>query len=418
MIMAFAGNRIRLTPRSIFFLDSPLYHTSSPMVQRKAAAIIPAAGSGTRMNASLPKQYLELGGKPILIHSVEAFHRHPDIDQVIVVVPGDRIRSTQELLRSWQLEGKTTVIAGGLRRQDSVKAGIDELDVQTTIVLVHDGARPLVTQELISDCLTQAENHGAAIAAIPVKDTLKKAGQNALISATVDRDGLWQAQTPQAVAPGILREAYDKAGQLDFTDEASLLEHAGYPVKLVSGAEANIKITRPEDLTLAQTLLMHVNANQIKIGHGFDAHRFADGRELILGGITIDHPRGLAGHSDADVVTHALCDAILGALGKGDIGNHFPDTSSEFAGIYSIKLLERVAATMTDAGFHLGNGDITIICQAPKLAPYLAEMVRTMATACRSTPERLNVKATTTEKMGFTGREEGISCHAVVVLQQ
>ncbi|MDJ0624183.1 MAG: 2-C-methyl-D-erythritol 4-phosphate cytidylyltransferase [Desulfocapsaceae bacterium] len=388
------------------------------MVERQAAAIIPAAGSGTRMNASLPKQYLELGGKPILVHSVAAFHQHPEIARVIVVVPADRINSTQELLHNHQLDDKTTVIAGGLRRQDSVKAGLDELEEQTTTVLVHDGARPLVSQELISECLAQTELHGAAIAAVPVKDTLKKGGENALITATVDRQGLWQAQTPQAAKLKMLREAYSKAGELDFTDEASLLEHAGYPVKLVAGAEINIKITRPEDLALAQNLLRQNNTNQIRIGHGYDAHRFADNRKLILGGVTITHPQGLAGHSDADVVTHALCDAILGALGKGDIGQHFPDTSAEFKDIYSIKLLERVATTMTGEGYHLGNGDITIICQTPKLASYLETMAQNLAAACRTTPEQINVKATTTEKMGFTGRKEGISCHAVVVLQR
>lgn len=388
------------------------------MVKRQAAAIIPAAGSGTRMNASLPKQYLELAGKPIIIHTVTAFHRHPEIARIIVVVPEDRIDSTRELLNDFQISARTDVIAGGVRRQDSVKAGLDHLGTNSCIVLVHDGARPLVSQELISSCLAQAENHGAAIAAIPVKDTLKKAGENALISTTIDRRDLWQAQTPQAARLSLLHGAYAKAGELDFTDEASLLEHAGYPVKLVAGAETNIKITRPEDLALAQTLLRQNGFDQIRIGHGYDAHRFTDNRKLILGGVTIDHSQGLAGHSDADVVTHALCDAILGALGLGDIGKHFPDSSAEFENIYSIKLLKRVAAVMTEDGFQLGNGDITIVCQAPKLAKYLQAMAETLADACRTTSDRLNIKATTTEKMGFTGRGEGVGCHAVVLLHQ
>ena len=388
------------------------------MVQQQAAAIIPAAGSGTRMNASLPKQYLELAGKPILVRTVAAFHHHPDIARLIVVVPQDRVDSTRELLNSWQLGGKTMVIAGGLRRQDSVKAGLDQLDAQCTIVLVHDGARPLVSQELIGQCLVQAEKHGAAIAAIPVKDTLKRGGTNGQVTATIDRQDLWQAQTPQAARLSMLHDAYAKAGELDFTDEASLLEHAGYPVKLVTGAETNIKITRREDLSLAQTLLRQKQSHQMRIGHGYDAHCFAENRKLVLGGVTVAHTRGLAGHSDADVVTHALCDAILGALGKGDIGKHFPDTSIEFKDMYSIKLLEQVAATMVSESYQLANGDITIVCQAPRLANYLETMAQTMAAACHTTPDQLNLKATTTEKMGFTGRMEGISCHAVVLLQQ
>lgn len=283
-------------------------------------------------------------------------------------------------------------------------------------VLVHDGARPLISQELITDCLCNAEEYGAAIAAIPVKDTLKKGDTDNRIAATIDRTGLWQAQTPQAAKLSLLRQAFDSAGNRDFTDEASLLEHAGCDVHLVAGSETNIKITRPEDMVLAETLLMRQTAKHPRIGHGFDAHTFCAGRDLILGGVKIDHHEGLAGHSDADALTHALCDAILGALGKGDIGHHFPDSSAAFKDIYSITLLEKVTDAMLGAGYHMGNADITIVCQAPRLASYIDMMRQTLRKACRAAEGAINIKATTTEKMGYTGRQEGIGCHAVVFL--
>lgn len=380
------------------------------------AAIIPAAGSGSRMNTSCPKQYLDLAGKPVLIHTVSAFHRNQGIQQIVVVVPSDRIESTRELLLKWKLDSKTEVVAGGKRRQDSVKAGFDVLDNSIDIVLIHDGARPLVTDELINRCHLAAAKHGAAIAAIPVKDTLKKCFPDNSIEKTIDRTNLWQAQTPQAARLPLLRKAFDKVGTSDVTDEASLLESAGIAVKIVPGSETNIKITRPEDLTIANKIIMQPSVDQFRVGHGFDAHRLIADRELILGGVKVEHPLGLEGHSDADVVTHALCDAILGALGKGDIGNHFPDSAAEFNNIYSILLLERVVAQMKTEGYVIGNADITIVCQWPKLAPHLDKMKKIISKACKTTEQRINIKATTTEKMGYTGRQEGISSHAVVFL--
>jgi len=385
-----------------------------------AAAIIPAAGSGTRMQASLPKQYLELGGRSILIHTIAALADCAEIDRIIVAVAEDRLDSTRKLLEMWRLGTQTEVIVGGRRRQDSVKAGLDHLGDDIDIVLVHDGARPLVEGDIIRRCLQEAQSSGAAIAAVPVKDTLKRGDTDRLIAATIDREGLWQAQTPQAARLPLLRRAFAAAGDRDVTDEAMLLEIAGIPVSLVMGSESNIKITRPEDLTMAEKLLRRQGPApapaHLRIGHGFDAHRFAAGRRLVLGGIVIDHPQGLAGHSDADVVTHALCDAILGALGLGDIGGHFPDSDDQYQNIYSIRLLERVCETMRGEGFLIGNIDITIVCQQPKLAPRLDAMRRKLAGACATEPSRLNIKATTTEKMGYTGREEGIGCHAVALL--
>jgi 2-C-methyl-D-erythritol 4-phosphate cytidylyltransferase / 2-C-methyl-D-erythritol 2,4-cyclodiphosphate synthase len=387
------------------------------MMPPTAAAIIPAAGHGTRMNLDHPKQYHLLAGQPILIHTVRAFSLNSHIGLIVVVVPAAWMARTRELLDKYHLTHNVTVAAGGKRRQDSVLAGLAVLNENVDIVLVHDGARPLVSDDLISRCYEGAIRYGAVIAAIRVKDTLKRCSPALTVSGTVDRENLWQAQTPQAASLHLLKQAYARVGDHDVTDEASLLELSGIPVAVVEGAETNIKITRPEDLVLAEKIMHEDTQKQSRIGHGFDAHRLVPDRKLILGGISLPHNRGLAGHSDADVLTHALCDAILGALGEGDIGRHFPDSDTRFHDIYSISLLEHVAGLMEKKGFGIANADITLICQEPKIAPYVDQMRDILARTCRTGPERINVKATTTEKMGYTGRMEGISCHAVVLLE-
>ncbi|WP_136799408.1 MULTISPECIES: 2-C-methyl-D-erythritol 4-phosphate cytidylyltransferase [Desulfosediminicola] len=395
----------------------------------KVAAIIPAAGSGTRMKSNHPKQYHSLGDAPILVHTVRAFVRHPAIDQTVVAVPAEWLEKTEHLLAEHGLNCPSLIVtAGGRRRQDSVFNGLEALDDDIEIVLVHDGARPLLSSELIDRCCQAVEQHGAAIAAVPVKDTLKRGGDGNLVTDTVDREGLWQAQTPQAATLALLRKGYQAAAGQDVTDESMLLEHAGIPVTLVMGEETNLKITRPEDLALAEIIMQRSLQNDnpspdapegaaaCRIGHGFDAHRLVEGRKLVLGGIEIDYELGLAGHSDADVLTHALCDAILGALGAGDIGSHFPDSDGAFKDIYSIKLLDRTIELARKKGYRIGNADITVVCQKPKLAPHIPRMKEVLAKSCQAPEDAINLKATTTEKMGYTGRGEGISCHAVVLL--
>ncbi len=384
----------------------------------KTAAIIPAAGSGTRMKLNHPKQFHHLAGEPILVHTVRAFHQSPCISKIVVAVPGDWLAPTCEMLEEHGLsDNSVTVVQGGTRRQDSVLEGVKTLADDTEIVLVHDGARPLVTENLIARCCSAAVIHGAAIAALPVKDTLKRGSSEKIIDCTVDRENLWQAQTPQAARVDLLRKAYKEAGGRDVTDEASLLELAKIPVHLVEGSETNLKITRPEDLVIAEKILMKTE-KQLRIGHGFDAHRLVPERDLVLGGITVPHERGLAGHSDADVLTHALCDALLGAMGEGDLGNHFPDSDNRYKDIYSIALLEKVIDLARARDLVVSNADITIICQSPKLASYIPEMKHTLTQTCKTEIDRINIKATTTEKMGYTGRMEGISCHAVVLLAE
>ena len=369
------------------------------------------------MGLNHPKQYHRLAGVPILIHTIRAFVAVPSIDRFIVVVPQNFIAETHQLLTKYNLTSEAIIVtAGGRRRQDSVLAGMECLTDETEIVLVHDGARPLVTPDLIQRCLEAAWQHGAAIAAIPVKDTLKSSHPDQTIAATVDRQGLWQAQTPQAVRLPLLKQAYAAFNDQDVTDEAALLELAGIAVTLIEGSETNIKITRPDDLILAEKIMRPPSIPTMRIGHGYDAHRLIPGRNLVLAGVTVPHTLGLAGHSDADVVTHALCDAVLGALGMGDIGRHFPDSDQRFKNVYSITLLEQVMELAAGKGLTISNADITIICQAPKLAPHMDAMRQTLATTCQVNAEQINLKATTTETMGFTGREEGISCHAVVLL--
>lgn len=385
----------------------------------RAAVIIPAAGFGTRMNLDHPKQYHLLSGIPILARTVSAFCNKDFITRIVVVAPATMVEQTRLLLTDHGVNGENLlIVVGGRRRQDSVKAGLDALDDDIEIVLVHDGARPLVGSDLIDRCYRAALAGGAAIAAVPVKDTLKRSGPTGQVQGTVDRSALWQAQTPQAVRRELLCRAYQVNGDADVTDESSLLEKASIPVTIVEGSETNIKITRPEDLLLAEHILSGTAAPVLRIGHGYDAHRLVENRKLVLGGVTIPHSHGLLGHSDADVLTHALCDALLGALGCGDIGKHFPDSDATFSGIYSIILLEQVIDLAKDKGYAMVNADITLVCQAPRLSPFLPQMQEILSRTCQVAPEVINIKATTTEGLGFSGRKEGIGCHAVVLLQK
>jgi len=399
------------------------------MKPSKIAAIIPAAGSGSRMGLPFPKQFFELEGIPILIYTLQVFQQVESIGLVIVVVPPESCVWAEEQVQKYQLSKVLKVVAGGKHRQDSVLAGFEALPQEVELVLVHDAVRPFVPVSVVENCLKEAETEGAAMAAVPVKDTLKAVATDKVIEQTIDRSGVWQAQTPQAAKVSVLKKAYAAAAkQKDFiaTDEAALLERINFPVKVVEGSEKNIKITRPEDLILAKAILMESREyNNIlegnclyRSGYGYDAHRLVDGRSLVLGGVVVPHEKGLQGHSDADVLTHALCDAMLGGAGAGDIGQHFPDTDEKFKDISSLKILESVAGLVLIKGYVLQNADITMVAQKPKLATYFEAMKKNLATACGADPAVINLKATTTEQMGFEGREEGMSAHAVVLLKK
>lgn len=371
------------------------------------------------MGGETPKQFLRLCGKPILVRTLEAFVQAGCFQSLLLTVPKAHISEAKDLLVQYSLDSKCRIVPGGETRQASVLAGLEALDSSIGVVLVHDGVRPLVSQSIILSCLDAVRAHGAAITAIKVKDTLKEASCQEIVR-TVDRERLWRAQTPQGARVDLLLHAYQSACRENFsgTDEASLLERSGCPVLIVEGSETNIKITLPEDIAMAEALLrsQQATAPSFKIGHGYDAHRLVSDRALILGGVNIPHSLGLLGHSDADVLTHALCDALLGAIGAGDIGRHFPDTDCQYKGIDSLKLLAHVVAQVAECGFVLSNADITVVAQRPKLAAHLPQMQQNLAEVCQVLSSAINIKATTTESMGFAGREEGIACHAVVLV--
>ena len=398
------------------------------MTPDKVAAIIPAAGIGSRMGLLAPNQFFELEGTPILIHTLQVFQQTDAVGYIVVVVPQESCSQVAELVQKYGLAKVFKVVAGGKHRQDSVLAGLEALPQGIELVLVHDGVRPFVPVSVIEECINKAEEDGAAMVAIPVKDTLKAVSPDGEIEHTIDRSGVWQAQTPQAARVSLLRKALAEAAKhKDFiaTDEAALLELIGIPVKVVEGSEKNIKITRPEDLFLAKSILMESRedtnildgSRDYRIGYGYDAHTLVEGRPLILGGITVSHARGLLGHSDADVLTHALCDAMLGAVSMGDIGHHFPDTDIKYKDISSLKILKAVSGLVKELGYMLHNADITVVAQKPKLAPYLEDMEMNLAAAIGTEEDNINIKATTTEGMGFEGKEEGISSYAVVLLK-
>lgn len=390
----------------------------------KTAAIVPAGGTGTRMGLAVPKQFAPLAGKPLLVHTLDALQQCNSLSIVILVVPKQYLAQAQEFVQHYGLGKVTHIVPGGRERQDSVAAGLAVVPADIEVVAVHDGARPFVSADLLERCLAVAREKGTALAAVRVKDTIKNVRHDKVLS-TVDRQTLWQAQTPQAARRDLLLKAFAMAEADGFrgTDEAALLEHAGIEVHVVEGEDRNLKMTTAADLVLAEALLAGkkeetMASTVFRIGHGYDAHRLVPDRPLILGGVTVPFEKGLLGHSDADVLTHALCDALLGAAGLGDIGRHFPDSDERYRGISSLKLLARVVSLAAEQGFFLCNADITVVAQRPKLAPYFPAMREKLAAECRVEAERINLKGTTTEEMGFTGRGEGIAAHVVALLQK
>ncbi len=372
------------------------------------------------MGSALPKQLLMLGNRPVLVHTLLPFLAHPAIRQIVIAVPADHLETIREVLQQYigaRQRRRILVTVGGRSRQDSVLCGLRAMPADIDDILVHDAARPLVTSRLISRCLAALRSSGTCLAAVPVKDTLKKVQADRVVT-TVDRQMLWQAQTPQGARRKLLEKGYDCATAAGFlaTDEAALLEHAGIGVQVVPGDEINIKLTTPGDLVLARRLMQELPP--LRIGHGFDAHRLEAGRPLILGGVPIDFTHGLKAHSDGDVLAHALMDALLGALALGDIGHLFPDTDPTYHNADSLQLLTQVMTLVWEHDMELVNADITVVCQQPRLAPYLDRMQRQVGAACGVPPGQISIKATTTEKMGYTGRGEGISVHAVVLVQR
>jgi len=367
---------------------------------------------------------VDLAGRPLVSYALEAFRACHEIREIVLVVAAEDVeRARRRLLRAKSVQGER-VIAGGADRCASVAAALAEVGPACEVVLVHDGARPFVKPDLIRRCLHAAAAHGAAVAALPSTDTVKEVDADGVVSATLDRSRLWLVQTPQAFRRRLLVEAYEAAGRTGATatDDAALVERLGHRIHVVEGDPENIKLTYPDDVRRSEQILHHTRAKPTgeiatRSGIGYDAHPFAEDRPLVLAGVRLPGERGLAGHSDADVVSHAICDAVLGAAAAGDIGQHFPDSDPRYAGISSLALLERVCALVGDAGWEIGNVDAVIIAQKPRVAPHLSQMRSALAGAMGIDVSRVNLKGKTTEGMGFTGRCEGIASQAVAVLR-
>ena len=370
-----------------------------------SAAVILCGGSGTRMGVKGNKTLLQVDGVPAVVKCFQAFSGL--VNEIVLVTRAGE----EEIFAAALLEygfSAHKIVPGGADRQASALCGLQALSPDCEAVLIHDGARPFIKKETIANVLASIEKNGSGVAAVPARDTIKKTDETGLVLETPDRNTLWHAQTPQGFRLKDLLAAHEKAAAR-YTDDAALMEAAGYSVHLVMGGYDNIKLTSPEDL--------HMNASLLpRMGTGYDAHQLVENRELWLCGVKIPHEKGLLGHSDADVALHALMDALLGAAALGDIGKLFPDSAAQYKGISSMLLLNEVVRVLNEKDFSIGNVDVTIIAQAPKLAPYMDEMRKTVAQGLKIPLDRVSIKATTTEKMGFEGRKEGISAQAAAVL--
>ena len=372
---------------------------------RTVTAILVAAGASRRMGFD-KLSYRLPGGATVLQASLQAFAGHDRVSQ-IVLVAGANLETCRALAA--RCPKPCVAVPGGATRADSVRAGLAAATGE--LVAIHDAARPFVSAAVISAALEAAEKTGAAAPAVPVKDTIKQADADGRVTATPDRASLFAVQTPQCFSRALYLQALDRvrgdAARL-VTDDCSLFELAGFPVQLTAGDYANLKITTQEDLKGERTM---------RIGHGYDVHRLVEGRRLVLGGVTIPYEKGLLGHSDADVLLHAVADALLGAAALGDIGQHFPDTDPRYKGADSLRLLHAVGDLLHKEGYTIGNIDATVLCQAPKLAPHIPAMRQNIARVLDLPADAVSVKATTEEKLGFTGAGQGIAAHAVALIQ-
>lgn len=380
----------------------------------QAAAVIVAAGRGERLGATIPKAFVAVAGVPMLLHAARRVALSPEVGRIVVVVGASDVDRARMLLMQHGVRNVTAVVPGGAHRQDSVFAGLSHLG-EAPVAVVHDGARPLVPPDVVTAVIQAAAEAGAASAGLPVRETVKLV-DGADARQTLDRDRLWVAHTPQAFRTALLREAHHRAKAEGFygTDDAVLVERLGYAVRMVEDSPRNLKVTVPADLDLAEAYAGQ--RQMVRTGIGYDAHRLALGRLLRVGGVEIPWPRGLAGHSDADVLAHAIMDALLGGAGLGDLGRHFPPGDPAFRGADSIELLRRVAAMAAGAGWRVVHVDSTVLAEAPRLAPYIPQMRERLAAALGVDSSTVNVKATTTEGMGAIGRGEGIAAHAVATL--
>jgi 2-C-methyl-D-erythritol 4-phosphate cytidylyltransferase/2-C-methyl-D-erythritol 2,4-cyclodiphosphate synthase len=386
-------------------------------------AIVAAGGRGARLGAAVPKQLLTVGGESILRRSVRLFTERGRIDEVVVVLPPDLAGDVPADL---DVPGKPLiVVAGGARRQDSVRHGFEAIRGRADIVVIHDAARPFASAGLISRTIDAALESGAALAALAASDTVKLTSGTAgadqvLVERTVPRECVFLAQTPQAFRVEVLAAAIEAGrGEEIATDEAALAEAAGFPVRIVAGEPTNLKITTMTDLKAAQSIAGgEYAAARTRVGTGYDLHRLVEGRPLVLGGVAVPAEKGLAGHSDADVLAHAITDAILGAVARGDIGRHFPDTDQQWKGASSMAMLAHAVSLASEAGFDVVNVDAVVIAERPKLAPHLARICASLAGVLGIETTRVSVKGKTNEGVDAVGRGEAMAVHAVVLVAE
>jgi 2-C-methyl-D-erythritol 4-phosphate cytidylyltransferase/2-C-methyl-D-erythritol 2,4-cyclodiphosphate synthase len=373
-------------------------------------AIIAAGGSGSRVGSSVPKQFLLLGDQTtVLEQSLAAFLSHGGVAEVVVALPAQAPPLAPH--------PRLRTVLGGARRQDSVASAFDAVSTSSDIVLIHDAARPFVSADLITRSIAAAVEHGAAIVAVPVTDTVKQMTMEngkRVIAGTIPRESIYLAQTPQAFRREVLAQAVALGrGGAAATDEAALAELAGFPVHIVEGTVENVKITTAADLDRARSSL---SATHVRSGIGYDLHRLVDGRPLIIGGVEIPFERGALGHSDADVACHSATDAILGAACLGDIGRHFPDSDPRWKGASSIDLLRQATAMVRDAGFRILHVDVVVVLERPKIAPHIASIREGLAAAMTIPADCVSVKGKTNEGVDAVGRGEAIAAHAVATL--
>jgi 2-C-methyl-D-erythritol 4-phosphate cytidylyltransferase / 2-C-methyl-D-erythritol 2,4-cyclodiphosphate synthase len=384
----------------------------------KVAAVIVAAGRGYRAGGDLPKQYRALAGEPVIRPTLAAFLGHPQIAAVQPVIHPDDAAIFRAATAG--LERLLPPVAGGATRQASVRAGLEALRAAAPdLVLIHDAARPFLSSDLISRAIAAATAHGAAVPAIAVTDTVKVVDERDTVSETLDRSRLRTVQTPQAFAYEVIVALHDRAvaaGRDDFTDDAALAEWAGRAVNVFAGEADNVKLTSNEDFARAEALRMAA-LGDVRTGSGFDVHAFADGDHIMLAGVRVSHNRGVTGHSDADVALHALVDAILGALAEGDIGVHFPPSDPRWRGASSDRFLAFACERVRARAGMIAHLDVTIVCEAPRIGPHRDAMRARIAAIAGIPIDRVAIKATTSEKMGFTGRAEGLVAMATATVR-
>ncbi len=382
---------------------------------KSVAVILPAAGRGVRMKSEVPKPFIPIHGVPVIEHTIKKFLELEEITQIVIPLSDDTRPLAEKLI---PINPKKILLCdGGKERIDSIRNALEHTG-DADLIAVHDAVRPLVPVGDIKNVIQAAEESGAALLAVPSPNTLKESDGDKTVKSTLDREKIWQALTPQVFSRDIIIKSYGIASRENWfgTDDASLAEMAGFSVKLVEGDPVNIKITYPADIMYAESVLKSKNMLEYRTGTGFDIHRLAEGRKLILGGVEIPFEKGLDGHSDADVLIHAVIDALLGALALGDIGAHFPDNDASYKNIDSRVLLRRSAELLEERKAKVINIDATVVAQRPKLRDYIDMMRKNIAEDLKVDVSRVSVKATTSEKIGFVGREEGMSSQAIALL--